>query len=260
MIVLDHVSFRYEGNPSRDPLAVVNDVSLSIEPGEFLCIVGASGCGKTTLLRLIAGLLTPSAGNISVHGREPAAALKTRAFGFVFQDPVLFPWRTAQSNIALPFEVSRIPVDNDRIREFVDLVELTGYEAFYPQKLSGGMRSRVAIARALVYEPKILLMDEPFGDLDEVTRQKLHRALLRIWKRVRCTVVFVTHSAEEAGFLGDRVVVMKRSVPSISKIIDIGFPNKDFKCFRNPKFQALKEEVVASLDIGVASWRTFGES
>ncbi len=257
MINLDHVFFRYDGNVGRGPVPVVNDVSLRIEPGEFTCVVGLSGCGKTTLLRLIAGLLQPTSGEILVNALEPALARRQKTFGFVFQDPVLFPWRTVQENIALPFEISRIPTDHNRIRQFVDLVELTGYEKFYPKELSGGMRSRVAIARAMIYEPKILLMDEPFGDLDEVTRHKLHRALVRVWMQVRCTVIFVTHSVEEAAFLGDRVVVMKRSNPSISNIVKVDFTNKDFKCFREPRFQALREEVLASLDISEASLLRF---
>ncbi len=259
IIELQRVFFQYDGNKGREPVPVINDVSLRIEPGEFACVVGASGCGKTTLLRLVAGLLLPSRGKILVDGLEPEVARKHRAFGFVFQDPVLFPWRTVEKNVALPFEIAREPVETERIHQFIDLVGLKGNEKSRPKELSGGMRSRVAIARALIYEPQILLMDEPFGDLDEVTRHKLHQELVRIWTQLRCTVIFVTHNVEEAAFLGDRVIVMKRSNPSISKIIEVDFANKDFRCLRDPKFLALRQEILATLDIGLAGLRRFGE-
>jgi NitT/TauT family transport system ATP-binding protein len=187
----------------------LHGVSFSVRPGEFVSLVGPSGCGKSTLLRLVSDVLTPTAGSIRVVGATPVAARKARAFGFVFQDPTLLAWRTSLQNALLPLEISGGLRDAQAQAErLLDLVGLKGFERSYPWQLSGGMRQRVSIARALITQPHILLMDEPFGALDEITRERLNAELLRIWQATGTTILFVTHSSPEAVFLSDRVVVL----------------------------------------------------
>lgn len=186
----------------------LDGVSLSVQSGQFVSIVGPSGCGKTTLLRLMGGLLQPSDGEVCLHGRplhEPRADI-----GFVFQQPTLLPWRTAIENVALPLEVRGLPLGlrNARARELLRLVGLAGAEQRRPRELSGGMQQRVAIARALAYDPPLLLMDEPFGALDALTRERMNLELLRLWHESKRTIIMVTHSIQEAVFLSDRVLVM----------------------------------------------------
>ena len=197
---------------SSGPLRALDGVSLDIRPGEFVSLLGPSGCGKSTLLRLVADILPPTNGTISVAGEAPAIARRRRAFGFVFQDPTLLAWRDAEQNVLLPLEIAadgRNP--RERAQRLLELVGLERFGGAYPWQLSGGMRQRVAIARALITEPKILLMDEPFGALDEITREYMNLELLRIWDATRTTILFVTHSSPEAVFLSDRVVVMGTS-------------------------------------------------
>jgi len=197
---------------SSGPLRALDGVSLVIRPGEFVSLLGPSGCGKSTLLRLVADILPPTNGTISVAGEAPAIARRRRAFGFVFQDPTLLAWRDAEQNVLLPLEIAadgRNP--RERAQRLLQLVGLERFGGAYPWQLSGGMRQRVAIARALITEPKILLMDEPFGALDEITREYMNLELLRIWDATRTTILFVTHSSPEAVFLSDRVVVMGTS-------------------------------------------------
>ena len=188
---------------------VLDNVSLSVRPREFVSLLGPSGCGKSTLLRLVADVLAPTGGSIRVADTTPEVARKSRAFGFVFQDPTLLAWRSALDNVLLPLEIiGRSRGDEARARRLLDLVGLSGFEAAYPWQLSGGMRQRVSIARALITEPQVLLMDEPFGALDEITRERMNIELLRIWQATRTTILFVTHSSPEAVFLSDRVVVL----------------------------------------------------
>ncbi|MHB8644104.1 MAG: ABC transporter ATP-binding protein [Gaiellaceae bacterium] len=201
-------------------------IDLRIEPGEFVSLIGPSGCGKSTLLRVIGDLIQPTSGTVVVNGKQAHQARLDRDYGIVFQDAVLYDWRTVAKNIALPLEMlgwSRTK-RADRIRELVELVELGGFENHHPWQLSGGMQQRVSIARALSFSPALLLMDEPFGALDEMTRERLNMELLRIWQETSSTVVFVTHSIAEAVFLSTRVVVMSARPGRVAELIAIDLP------------------------------------
>ena len=201
-------------------------ISLDIRQGEFVSLIGPSGCGKSTLLRIIGDLIAPSAGTVEVNGKPAHRARVDRDYGIVFQAPVLFEWRSVEANVRLPLEVMKIGrAERDRrVREMLELVELGGFLGHYPHQLSGGMQQRVAIARALCFQPAILLMDEPFGALDEMTRERLNAEVLRIWAQTGTTVVFVTHSIPEAVFLSTRVVVMSARPGRIAGIVDIDLP------------------------------------
>ena len=204
----------------------LDDVSLDVRPGEFVSLIGPSGCGKSTLLRVIGDLTAPTKGGVDVGGKPAHQARLDRDYGMVFQDAVLYDWRTVAKNIALPLEMldwSRAR-RQERVREMIDLVELSGFEKHHPWQLSGGMQMRVAIARALAFDPSLLLMDEPFGALDEMTRERLNLELLRIWEASGSTVVFVTHSIAEAVFLSTRVVVMSPRPGRIAGVVEIDLP------------------------------------
>ncbi len=204
----------------------LQDITLDIAAGEFVSLIGPSGCGKSTLLRIVADLVQPSGGTIEVNGKPAERARHDRDYGMVFQAPVLFDWRTIEKNIELPLEVMGFDKAerSRRSRELLRLVELEGFEGRHPWQLSGGMQQRVAIARALAFDPKLLLMDEPFGALDEMTRERMNLELMRIWTRTRTTVVFVTHSIPEAVFLSTRVVVMSPRPGRIARIVDVDLP------------------------------------
>ncbi len=198
-------------------------IDLSIAPGEFVSLIGPSGCGKSTLLRLIGDLTEPSAGSVTVNDKPARQARLDRDYGIVFQAPVLFDWRSVEANVALPLEIKGVSgVERDRrVREMLGLVELREFAGHYPYQLSGGMQQRVSIARALALQPSILLMDEPFGALDEMTRERMNAEVQRIWQQTGTTVVFVTHSIPEAVFLSSRVVVMSPRHGRIVREIDI---------------------------------------
>ena len=201
-------------------------IDLAVAHGEFVSLIGPSGCGKSTLLRLIGDLTSPTRGSIEVNGKPARAARQGREYGIVFQAPVLFDWRSVEANVALPLEVkgmSRAERD-ERVRATLDLVELGDFAKHYPYQLSGGMQQRVSIARALALQPSILLMDEPFGALDEMTRERMNSEVQRIWQQTGTTVVFVTHSIPEAVFLSSRVVVMSPRPGRVAGIIDIDLP------------------------------------
>jgi NitT/TauT family transport system ATP-binding protein len=201
-------------------------IDLAIEPGEFVSLIGPSGCGKSTMLRLIGDLTPPTEGTVHVNGKPAPKARADHDYGMVFQDSVLFDWRTVAKNVGLPLEM--LGWDRAkrkaRVDEMLELVELQGFGDHHPWQLSGGMQMRVAIARALAFEPSLLLMDEPFGALDEMTRERLNIELLDIWRRMESTVVFVTHSISEAVFLSTRVVVMSPRPGRIAGIVDIDLP------------------------------------
>lgn len=207
-------------------LLALSDIALDIAEGEFISLIGPSGCGKSTLLRLIADLLQPTSGRISVHGKSAAEARRGRDYGMVFQSPVLYDWRTVERNVQLPLELMKVSRKErgERSRELLELVGLREFADRYPWQLSGGMQQRVAIARALSFRPSILLMDEPFGALDEMTRERLNMELLSIWSRTGTTVVFVTHSIPEAVFLSDRVVVMTPRPGRIEHTVPVDLP------------------------------------
>ena len=213
-------------------MTALSNVNLRVGWGEFVSVIGPSGCGKSTFLRLVGGLLQPTAGRVELAGASPAEAQRRKAIGYAFQDPSLLPWRTVLANVTLPLEVNRRnrrEAHHRDPRELLDLVGLSEFEGYYPRELSGGMQQRVALARALVFEPSLLLMDEPFGALDEITRRAMRYELLRIWQAGdgdggRKTVVFVTHSIPEAIALSDRVVVMSGVPGTVRAVIEIDLP------------------------------------
>ena len=214
---------------ARDGMVVttaLSGIDLDIVRGEFVSLIGPSGCGKSTLLRVIGDLIEPTTGTVEVNGKPAARARRDRDYGMVFQAPVLFDWRTVEDNVKLPLELmGRSPKERtERAREMLDLVELGDFLKHHPYQLSGGMQQRVAIARALAFQPAILLMDEPFGALDEMTRERMNSEVLRIWEATGTTIVFVTHSIPEAVFLSSRVVVMSARPGRITDVIDIDLP------------------------------------
>jgi NitT/TauT family transport system ATP-binding protein len=227
-------------------VTALQSIDLDVLPGEFVSLIGPSGCGKSTLLRVVADLVEPTSGEVVVNGKSARQARLDRDYGIVFQDAVLYDWRTVSKNIALPLELmgwSR-EARTKRVEELLDLVELYGFGEHHPWQLSGGMQQRVSIARALSFSPALLLMDEPFGALDEMTRERLNAELLRIWERSGSTVIFVTHSIAEAVFLSTRVVVMSRRPGRIAAIIDVDLPqprNADTR--EEPRFFEFVTEV-----------------
>ncbi|MBE0690730.1 MAG: ABC transporter ATP-binding protein, partial [Anaerolineae bacterium] len=205
----------------------LENINLDVQEGEFVSLIGTSGCGKSTLLRMIADLIQPTSGQITINKKSAAQARKDREYGFVFQNATLYDWRTVIKNVQLPLEIMKWPKEkrDARAREMLSLVELDDFESKYPWQLSGGMQQRVSIARALAFEPNILLMDEPFGALDEMTRERMNNELLRIWTAIpHMTVVFVTHSIAEAVHLSDHVVVLSPRPGQLAEIIDINLP------------------------------------
>lgn len=225
LIEIQEVSKRFpvEGGFTQ----ALDNVSFDVGRNEFISLIGPSGCGKTTILKLIGDILPPSSGNIRIDGKIPSQARHDRYFGFVFQDPVLLPWRTTQHNVRLFHEIigdANRPEVRQHVRDLIELVGLTGFERHYPGELSGGMQQRVSIARALSFDPQILLMDEPFGALDMITRDKMGAELLRIWERAKKTVLLVTHSITEAVFLSDRVVVFSARPARVVRIVEVTLP------------------------------------
>ena len=208
------------------PVFALSKINLDVAEGEFVSFIGPSGCGKTTLLRAIADLEKSSSGTLTVNGMTPEQARLARAYGYVFQAPALYPWRTVERNVGLPLEIMALDDQAARIQRNLDLVNLIGFEKKFPWQLSGGMQQRVSIARALAFDPKLLLMDEPFGALDEIVRDKLNQQLLELWDRTGKTVVFVTHSIPEAVFLSSKIVVMSPRPGRIIDVIDSSLPRK----------------------------------
>ncbi len=210
----------------RGSVEAIVDIDLEVREGEFIALLGPTGCGKSTLLRVIGDLILPTSGDVLVRGQPAHLARQDNEFGFVFQEPALLSWRSALENVHLPLEVVDYPPAQRRQRclELLDLVGLTGFEDNLPHELSGGMKQRVAIVRALAWEPSILLMDEPFSALDEITRHQLQDELLKLWSVENKTIVFVTHNISEAVYLSDRIVIMSRRPGRISRTITVNLP------------------------------------
>jgi NitT/TauT family transport system ATP-binding protein len=227
-------------------VTALQDIDLEVERGEFVSLIGPSGCGKSTLLRIVGDIVEPTEGEITVNGKAARRARLDRDYGIVFQAPVLYDWRTVAKNIALPLEMLGWDRTRraERVREMLELVELTGFERHHPWQLSGGMQQRVSIARALSFSPALLLMDEPFGALDEMTRERLNLELLHIWAGTGSTVIFVTHSISEAVFLSTRVVVMSPRPGRVASVVPVDLPQPRTAATREePRFFELVTEV-----------------
>jgi NitT/TauT family transport system ATP-binding protein len=235
------------------PVYALADVDLDVGDGEFVSFIGPSGCGKTTLLRIVADLEQASAGSVLVNGVTPSEARRGRHYGYVFQAPALYPWRTVERNVMLPLEVMGFPVDEraERARRNLALVNLAGFEKKFPWQLSGGMQQRASIARALSFDPKLLLMDEPFGALDEIVRDNLNLQLLRLWRETGKTVLFVTHSIPEAVFLSTKIVVMSPRPGRIIDVIACDFPrDRGLDIRETPEFLKIAHRVREGLRAG----------
>jgi NitT/TauT family transport system ATP-binding protein len=239
---------------TRDgPVEALADIDLDVAPGAFVSLIGPSGCGKTTLLRAVADLERPTSGAILVNGKSPEAARLGREYGYVFQAPALFPWRTVERNVTLPLEVMGLPAAERRERaaRYLAMVNLRGFEHKHPWQLSGGMQQRASIARALSFDPQLLLMDEPFGALDEIVRDKLNLQLRRLWAETGKSVLFVTHSIPEAVFLSTRIVVMSPRPGRVLDVIDVDLPDgRELGLRETPGFLAVAQRVREGLHAG----------
>ena len=251
MISVKDVDLIFETNDG--PVQALRNVSLEVEKGDFVSFIGPSGCGKTTLLRAIAALEIPTKGNLTVNGKSPDSARIDREYGYVFQAAGLYPWRTVEGNIKLPLEImgySKTEI-KERIQKVIELVELKGFEKKFPWQLSGGMQQRASIARALAFDANILLMDEPFGALDEIVRDRLNSELLDLWRQTKKTICFVTHSIPEAVFLSTKIVVMSPRPGRITDTIQSTLPLKrDLNIRDSQEFIKIAQRVREGLKSG----------
>lgn len=251
VITAEKLSLTFETNDG--PVHALSNVDLSIEKGEFVSFIGPSGCGKTTFLRVIADLEKPTAGTITVNGMTPEEARMKRAYGYVFQAASLYLWRTIEKNIALPLEIMGYSKSEqrERVARTLELVDLTGFAKKYPWQLSGGMQQRASIARALAFDAELLLMDEPFGALDEIVRDHLNEQLLKLWDRTNKTICFVTHSIPEAVYLSTKIVVMSPRPGRVTDIIESTLPKKRPLGIReSPEFLKIAQRVREGLRAG----------
>ena len=251
MISVENVDLTFETNDG--PVHALREVSLEVKEGDFVSFIGPSGCGKTTLLRVIAALESPTKGNVSVNNMVPDDARKAREYGYVFQAAGLYPWRTVSGNIKLPLEIMGYSSTEkeERTKKVIELVELKGFEKKFPWQLSGGMQQRASIARALAFDANILLMDEPFGALDEIVRDRLNGELLNLWARTKKTICFVTHSIPEAVFLSTKIVVMSPRPGRITDVIESSLPAKrDLNIRDSSEFIKIAQRVREGLKAG----------
>jgi NitT/TauT family transport system ATP-binding protein len=250
-ILVDHVEKNFQTR--NGVIKALEDVTLKIRRGAFVALIGPSGCGKSTLLRLVAGLDAPDDGSVRIRGHQPLEFRNQGRLGIAFQDAALMPWRSVYQNIALPLQVLKRPVraHDEKIRELIELVGLKGCEDHLPAQLSGGMRQRVAIARSLVSAPEVLLMDEPFGALDQILRRTMNIELQRIWSRQKTTTLLVTHGIDEALFLADQIVVMHARPGRVAEVVDVPFARPRTKAmFSDPQFHAMCEDLMEKLHPG----------
>jgi NitT/TauT family transport system ATP-binding protein len=248
MIEVADVTYFY---PGKVPLLALRHANFEVRDGEFVSLIGASGCGKSTMLRLIADLLKPTSGQVTVNGQSPEKMRRSRQIGFVFQDPGLMPWRSSIGNVMFPLQVmGRADKEGKgKAESMLQLVGLGEFAGKRPAQLSGGMRQRVSIARALTYEPQVLLMDEPFGALDQLTRDEMNQELLRLWEANRTTLVFVTHSIAEAVYLSDRVLVMSPRPGTVRASLSIDLPRpRTPELKRQPEFLHFETQVLRALE------------
>ncbi|MGB3501397.1 MAG: ABC transporter ATP-binding protein [Mesorhizobium sp.] len=251
VIHADKLGLTFQTNDG--PVHALSNVDLTIGKGEFVSFIGPSGCGKTTFLRAIADLEQPTAGRLTVNGMSACEARENRAYGYVFQAAALYPWRTIERNISLPLEImgSPKPERDERVKDTLSLVNLTGFEKKYPWQLSGGMQQRASIARALAFDADLLLMDEPFGALDEIVRDHLNEQLLELWARTRKTICFVTHSIPEAVYLSTKIVVMSPRPGRVTDIIESTLPKeRPLDIRETPEFLAIAARVRDGLRAG----------
>jgi len=252
-VIIDIRSLGLTFQTADTPVVALSNINLAVHAGEFVSLIGPSGCGKTTLMRIVADLEQPTEGTVTVNNVSPREARLKRAYGYIFQAAALYPWRNVQRNVELPHEIMSVPKEEReaKAKRYLELVGLKGFEKKFPWQLSGGMQQRVSIARALSFDPALLLMDEPFGALDEITRDRMNEELIQIWEKTRKTVIFVTHSIDEAVLLSTKIVVMSARPGRIIDVIDSTLPpNRTLETRETPAALELAHRVREGLKAG----------